>query len=258
MRRAIAGELGLSYRYVCWVLGRAGRQCGKGRERPGMQAWIAQLYAQSAPKIEIAAAMERDGASLAEIGKAIGLTESAAHKLLHRARQDGRLPPRLAKKKRAEGRRAKAIRLRVLELDDTGHTRQEIATLTGLTYSYTCGLLSQAGRKLPPGVRHPTNEHRRLSAMRATYAAKEAILREKMLALDGAGYSRAEIASAVGLSYKHVCHLMCRFGRPASRVDPEYCKRLGAAIRAGKRVAANQTKPKASSGTSPLQGELPF
>jgi DNA-binding CsgD family transcriptional regulator len=102
--------------------------------------------------IERAAKLEAAGASLMEIGTAIGLTESGAHMLLRRARLDGRLPPRSPTWKKTT-RRGKATLAKVLALDTAGHTRREIAEEIGLTYSRVSQILSKAGRKIPSGSR---------------------------------------------------------------------------------------------------------
>jgi hypothetical protein len=87
-----------------------------------VQAWIANLYAQSAPKLECAVAMERDGATLAEIGAALGLTPSAVSKLSQRARRDGRLPPK-ALTQAVVAKRAAAKRGRIAAVKEARRPR---------------------------------------------------------------------------------------------------------------------------------------
>jgi orotate phosphoribosyltransferase-like protein len=93
-REAIAAELGLAYRYICMLLRLAGHQT---RRQPqisaGTATWHAKQRQKSAPLIERAVALQATGANWAEIGKALGLSESGAWSLVERARKDGRLPP---------------------------------------------------------------------------------------------------------------------------------------------------------------------
>jgi transposase len=218
LARDIAAEVGLGYSHVNTILRRVGRVAADGnyREKRGVKAFIARHHARTTPLVEQAAALEAEGASMETIGNVLGMKANTVWALLKRARQDGRLPPRQGKRKRPNKKGA-ATRARVLALDETGRSRREIADEVGLAYHYVSQILGKAGRKLPPGYRSAADERRRLAAVRATYDAKAAALQEKMLALDDAGRSRAEIANAVGLSYKHVCRLMCQFGRPVSR-----------------------------------------
>jgi DNA-binding CsgD family transcriptional regulator len=152
-RQEIAAELALAYETVGYILREAGRGTPRDNRKSSraIKARIEREYARTAPMIERAAAMEARGASLAEIGETIGLTPSGAHKLLQRAREDGRLS---ASELRPRQQAATLIREKqAAALADAGHTRTEIATALGITINSVRRLVRRTGRRV--GRREP-------------------------------------------------------------------------------------------------------
>jgi hypothetical protein len=137
-RTEIATTLGLSYSRVDKVLKRAGRIALDERAAVQSARMRALNLAQGEATRAKILVLDDQGRDRAEVAAELGLTPRYVAQVLAAAGRGVSEAERITRSRTTRNAQSAELRAEILELDDLGRSRQEIATQLGRSYDHVC------------------------------------------------------------------------------------------------------------------------